>query len=335
MIVERVLTELGVPVFTVPEQRSLTETFPQLHIKSGDRGSSCSAIKYGKERRADLILGTDPDVDRLGIAVPEGGRIVLVNGNQLGALLCDYIFLTRTEYGRLPERPVFIKTIVTSDLQEKIASSYGAKVYNVLTGFKYIAEKIREFESTGESYVFGGEESYGYLAETEVRDKDAVSAAALAVEMTLYLRSRGITVFDRLNELYSKFGYYEDFQISAEFQGEQGLNDMRKLIDSLRKSPPLQFGGIPVKEARDYSSGITAYASGRKENNISLPSSNVLQYVLENDSVITVRPSGTEPKLKFYCSIRTDSGNGLSKAKEAAGLLGKAIREDLEAIAGV
>ena len=223
--------------------------------------------------------------------------------------------------------------LVTSGLQDRIAASYGATVYDVLTGFKYIAEKIRVFESSGESYVFGGEESYGYLVETETRDKDAVSAAALTVEMALYLRSKGLTVLDRLYELYRRFGYYEEFQISKEFKGERGLTVMRGLIEALRQGPPERFGNMPVSEMRDYRDGSTRYPDGRHERNISLPSSNVLQFILENGSVITVRPSGTEPKLKFYCSVRTEPGMVLDAARSAAGSLSSAIRNDLELIA--
>ena len=334
MLVERVLTELGIPLFTVPEQREPDGNFPTAPFPNPEIPEALSlSLMHGKKRKADLVMGTDPDADRLGIAVPDGDEFVLITGNQLGALLCDYIFMTRKEFDNLPEKPVFVKTIVTSALEAKIAASYGAVTYDVLTGFKYIAEKIRKFEDSGEGYVFGGEESYGYLVETETRDKDAVSAAAVTAEMTLYYRTKGLTLLDRLRKLYRIFGYYEEFQISREFKGERGLKAMQDLIEGLRKKPPVRFGEYPVSEMKDYRDGSTLYVStGRKEKDIFLPESNVLQFLLENGSVITVRPSGTEPKLKIYCSVKTPSGMDLSAAEETARIMSQAIRRDLDKI---
>jgi len=274
------------------------------------------SVDLGKETGADLVMGTDPDADRLGIAVPEGDDFVLLSGNQLGALLADYIFCSLKEDNRLPEKPAFIKTIVTTELQSLIAEEYGARVYNVLTGFKYIGEKIGEFEKEGITYLFGGEESYGYLVGTEVRDKDAVSAAAMTAEMALYNISRGRTVLDHLNELYRRYGYFEEILISKTLKGEAGIRQIKELMDSLRASPPSNIGSMRIVKMKDYLEGYTTDVdSGKKEADIGLPSSNVLQFITEEGSIISARPSGTEPKIKFYASCRSPVKDDLKTAK--------------------
>ena len=250
------------------------------------------------------------DADRLGIAVPVDGEWVLITGNQLGALLADYIFRTRKEQGRLPANPAFVNTIVTSVFQNRIADSYGARSFRVLTGFKFIGEKIRQFEADStHSYVFGGEESYGYLIGTSVRDKDAVSAAAMTAEMALWNLSRGMTVMDHLKELWARFGYWQEMLISRYFEGQKGQDIMSNLMTSLRDEPPASIASIAISSILDYREGTTRnIADGSIDRDIHLPSSNVLQFVLEDGSMVTARPSGTEPKIKFYASCRSERG---------------------------
>ncbi len=333
IFIERILSEIGIQVVTVPEQREPDGNFPTVKYPNPEEGEALRlALDLGRKIKADLVMGTDPDADRLGIAVPNGEDFVLITGNQLGALLADYIFSTLEENGKLPEKPAFVKTIVTSEFQRKIAESYGVACFDVLTGFKYIAGMIREFEeSSGYSYIFGGEESYGYLTTTEVRDKDAVSAAVLTAEMTLYLRSKGKSVLDRLHELHFKHGWYRETLVSKGFKGERGLSLMKSLMDGLRASPPRTFGGVSVVSVKDYSDGTTLnLRTGSKTKNISLPSSNVLQFILENESVVSVRPSGTEPKVKFYISCKTGIGLSANEADRVLAAQTEKLLSDIE-----
>lgn len=316
MLVERILKESGINVITVPEQREPDGNFTTVIFPNPEEASALKmALELAEKEKADLLMGTDPDADRLGIAVPEGKNWVLISGNQLGALLADYIFSGLKEQGKLPEKPAFVKTIVTTDLQRKIAESYGAASYDVLTGFKYIAEKIKEFETTGESYIFGGEESYGYLIETETRDKDAVSAAYLTAEMALYHVSKGSSVIKALDSLYERFGYYEEFLVSKYFKGQSGLETMQQLMENLRTVSPKTIGGIKVAVFKDYLNSIETNSVTGETKVISLPSSNVLQWILDDSSIVTARPSGTEPKIKFYCSCKEDVSSDVTEAK--------------------
>ena len=320
MLVETILGEMGVRVDTVPEQAEPDGDFPTVEYPNPEEASAMAmALERGRNTKADIVLGMDPDADRLGIAVPDKkGNWVLVTGNQLGALLCDYILSSLKEKGGLPKRPVMVKTIVTTELQRLIAESYGVEVQDVLTGFKYIGEKIRGFEKSDESYVFGGEESYGYLIGTEVRDKDAVSAAAMAVEMTLYQRERGMSVLEYLDELYKTHGYFEESLISKYFKGIKGKEIMDSLMEGLRKSPPEAFAGKQVIQIKDYLTRRIFFTEEAKEEPIGLPSSNVLQFVLEDQSIVSARPSGTEPKIKFYISGRSTPDIPLNEAKKRA-----------------
>jgi phosphoglucomutase len=319
MPVERALREMGVNVIFVPEQKDPDGNFPTVKYPNPEEASALKlALDLAAKERADLVMGTDPDADRLGIAAPDGGEFRLITGNQLGALLADYLLGSRAELGTMPPRPVFVKTIVTTELQRLIAKSYGCDCLDTLTGFKYIGEKIREFEqqNNGPSYVGGGEESYGYLVNTDVRDKDAVSAATMTVELTLYHRLAGRTLFDRLRELWFKFGYFEETQISKAFKGQAGLQTMKALMDRFRATPPATFAGSRVTEVKDYLTGSTLrFPSGSTKKDIDLPSSNVLQFILDDQTVITARPSGTEPKIKFYASCRSLPGIPLEQAR--------------------
>lgn len=321
-LLERTLGDLGIEVTTVPEQREPDGEFPTVEFPNPEEGAALEmAIALGKRTKADIVMGSDPDSDRIGIAVPEGDEFTLVTGNQLGVLLADYVLSSKKEKGALPDRPAFVKTIVTTEMQRKVAEHYGAEVYDTLTGFKHIAALIREFErsSDGPTYVLGGEESYGYLLNPKVRDKDAISAAVLTAEMALYHVSSGKSVLDRLNELYRRFGYYEEVQVSKYFRGRRGQTIMQELMDALREDPPREVAGVQVVRVKDYLEGKTTdLPSGEVRSDIDLPASNVLQFILDDETVVSARPSGTEPKIKFYASV-TRPGDDLSRAKRDVG----------------
>jgi phosphoglucomutase len=330
--VNSALKEMGIKVFTVPEQAEPDGDFPTVAFPNPEITEAMAlALKYGKIENADLVMGTDPDSDRLGIAVPENGEFRLISGNQLGALLADYIFRTRKELGTLPENGAFVNTIVTSDLQIKIAEDYGLSTFKVLTGFKFIGLKIKEFEKNHSfTYLFGGEESYGFLVGTEVRDKDAVSAATMTAEMALWNVTQGRSVLDHLNEIYDKYGYFEETLISNYFEGQQGAAIMDNLMVTLRENPPKSFGGITISKIIDYKVGTTKDCnSGVVLNDIDLPSSNVLQFILNEGSLVTVRPSGTEPKIKFYASCCEEAGLALVKATAGTAAKIKAIEKQV------
>jgi phosphoglucomutase len=318
MPVERALRELGIEVTFVPEQRAPDGDFPTVKFPNPEEASALRlALELGKKNKADLVMGTDPDADRLGIAAPEGGDFRLITGNELGALLLDYILSTRKELGTFPRKSIFIKTIVTTELERLIADSYGVKSIDVLTGFKYIGEKIREFEAMadGPAFIFGNEESYGYLTTTEVRDKDAVSAAVMSAEMALYHQSQGRTLVDQLKRIWERHGYFQESGVSAYFKGESGLRTMTRLMETLRSGPPARFAGRAVVTIKDYRDGTTtSLKEGKKAKDLHLPSSNVLQFFLADGSIVTARPSGTEPKIKFYTSCRSAPGTPLATA---------------------
>lgn len=333
-LVERVLSDMGIEVITVPEQKKPDGDFPTVDFPNPEIESAMKmGLELAKKEGADILIGTDPDSDRVGIAVPEGEDFRLVTGNQLGAILADYVFSTRKELGVLPQKPAFVNTIVTTELQNEIARSYGAETFKVLTGFKYIGEKIRQFESDAQSptYIFGGEESYGFLAGREVRDKDAIMITALIAEMTLYNVSRGWSVLDHLQDLYQRFGYYEEFLVSKYFKGQSGAAVMESMMKDLRSAPPASFGGLKVTARRDFQDRqVYKETSGKVIEEIELPPSNVIQYVLEDGSLLTVRPSGTEPKIKFYGSCRSAAGVALDIAAGEVGQKINRIKGDVQ-----
>jgi phosphoglucomutase len=333
MPVSRALSEMGIDVIWVEEQKEPNGNFPTTPKPNPEEKAALQlSLDLGKKVGADLILATDPDADRLGIAVPdENGEFVLITGNQLGALLSDYIFSSKKALGTMPKKPAFIKTIVTTNLQKKIADHYGATTFDVLTGFKYIGEKIREFETgaTGASgnegyeYLFGGEESYGYLIGTSVRDKDAVSAAVMTAEMALFHRSEGRSLLQQLNNLWKQFGFYQEILINLDFEGQAGIAKMDGIMKNLREKIPAEINGVKVAEVKDYKTSVVLSPDGKEKGKIALPKSNVLQFILEDETIISARPSGTEPKIKFYASTFADSEQN-AKAKAAA--FDKAIR---------
>ncbi len=320
MPLERALNALGIRPLFVEEQKRPDGNFPTVKSPNPEEAAALElAIACAREHSSDLVLATDPDADRLGIAVLHHGDYRFLTGNQLGVLLLSYIAEGRIENGTMPAQGAFVKTIVTTELQRVVAESYGLTSFDVLTGFKYIGEKIREFETNGSglSYIFGGEESYGYLVETEVRDKDAISAATLTAEMTLYYKTKGLTLVDRLAQIYEKFGYYKEMLRSDTFKGEKGLAAMNALMDKLRANPPKTFAGVTVVCVKDYHDGTTlTFETNARVKNISLPSSNVLQFVCVDGCMVTVRPSGTEPKIKFYASCKSRQGLLFAQAEQ-------------------
>ncbi|MFP4068015.1 MAG: phospho-sugar mutase [Spirochaetota bacterium] len=336
MMVERILGELGAEVITVPEQREPDGNFPTVEFPNPEEASAMKmALELGERESADLVMGTDPDADRLGIAVPGAEGMQLVTGNQLGVLLVDYVFSGLAETGRLPEKPAFVKTIVTTELQRKVAEHYGATVYDTLTGFKHIAGIMRELERTpdGPTFVMGDEESYGYLIGTYVRDKDAVSAVLMTTEMALYHVSRGKSVLERLEEIYEEFGYYEELQISKYFRGQSGKQVMDELMRRLRTDPLREIGGVEVLRIRDVQdNSLYDLQSGAYVEDIPLPSSNVLQFFLADETVVSARPSGTEPKIKFYASATAPARGRLLEARKEVGEKLQAIEADLNAV---
>ncbi|HNV18023.1 MAG TPA: phospho-sugar mutase [Rectinema sp.] len=316
MLFERIMKELGLNVLTVPEQREPDGEFPTVSYPNPEESAALAmAIELGKKTHADVVMATDPDADRLGIAVPDKtGEFVLVTGNQLGSLHLDYIALTLKELHRMPPRPAAIRTIVTTELQKIIAEKYGIESFECLTGFKWIADLMRRFETENYDFIYATEESYGHLIEKEVRDKDGISAAALTAEMTLYWRSQGKSLLDHLEELYKEHGYYEEKGLSFYFEGEQGMRIMNSIMEDYRKQQPDQFGGLSVICIRDVKASTEWDRNGRIRK-IDLPKSDVIQWRLEDGTLLTVRPSGTEPKIKYYILCH-DHNSDLSLSKE-------------------
>ena len=263
------------------------------------------AIRLGEETKADVLLATDPDADRMGAAVRQpDGTYQVITGNQIAAILLDYLLFAHQKAGTLPANAAAVKSIVSSELPTVIAEHYSVKMVNVLTGFKFIAEQIKNYEETNaHTFMFGFEESYGYLVQPFVRDKDAIQAVLLLTEVAAHFKSEGKTLYDGLQALYEKYGYFLEKTISVTVQGLEGPAKIKALLDGLRKEVPSNFGGIKVAVAQDFSVNKQVDAQG-VVSEIGLPTSNVLKYILEDGSWIAVRPSGTEPKIKFYMGVK-------------------------------
>jgi phosphoglucomutase len=275
-----------------------------------------------KESNPDIIFGTDPDCDRIGVVVKDNtGEYKVLTGNQTGMLLAHYMLKSLSDRNELPNNSAVIKTIVTTEGVRRIVESFGAELIDTLTGFKYIGEKIKEFEETNSnSFIFGLEESYGYLAGTFVRDKDAVIAATLITEMALYYKEEGLTLYEALVKLYEEYGFTQEELISIELQGKEGQEKIANCLDTLRKDKLTEINNVKIVKAFDYKlSEETTYGSETVVSEIKLPKSNVLKYILEDDSWFVIRPSGTEPKMKIYISVvdklLDDSGEKLNKFK--------------------
>lgn len=282
------------------------------------------AIDLAKENDADVIIGTDPDCDRVGVVVKnKKGEYVALNGNQTGALMVDYCLRALRDQNRLAENACIIKTIVTSEMGKRIADSYNTKTLNTLTGFKYIGERIKEFETSKEySFIMGYEESYGYLAGDFVRDKDAVIASMIICEMAAYYKEKGMTLYEGLEDLWQTHGYYKETLKSIEMAGKEGMEKIKDIMDGLRNDCPAKIADTRLARAEDYlMSKAIDFVNDRTEE-IDLPVSNVLKFILEDDSWFAVRPSGTEPKVKLYFSV---VGSDLKDAEEKASKLEKAV----------
>ncbi|OCA87850.1 phosphoglucomutase [Bacillus sp. FJAT-27225] len=295
-------------VTVVAEQEHPDPNFSTVSSPNPEEHSAFElAIQYGEYIQADILMATDPDADRLGVAVKNNdGDYIVLTGNQTGALMLEYLVSQKLDKGILPDNGVVIKTIVTSEIGRAIAEHYGLKALDTLTGFKFIGEKIKEFEQTGQSsFLFGYEESYGYLIGDFVRDKDAVQAAIFIAEVAAYYKSKGMTLYEGLLALFEKYGYYQESLQSITLKGKDGAEKIARLMDTFRNEQLMEVAGIKVTATEDYMASIK-YQDG-KESNIHLPKSNVLKYHLADGSWFCLRPSGTEPKAKFYFSVKGDS----------------------------
>ena len=323
----RILKELGFEnVYVVKEQELPDGAFPTVSYPNPEAAEAFElGLKLAKEVDADLVLATDPDADRLGVRVKDkNGEYHDLTGNMSGCLLANYeIGQRRAVNGSLPEDGALIKTIVTSNLADAIAKGYGVNLIEVLTGFKFIGQQILGFENSGKgTYLFGFEESYGCLIGTYARDKDAIVATMALCEAAAYYKTQGKTLWDAMIEMYDQYGYYKDDIKSITLKGIEGLQKIQEIMDTLRKNPPAEFAGHKVVSARDYKKDtITDLATG-KGKPTGLPSSNVLYYDLTDDAWVCVRPSGTEPKVKFYYGVK---GTSLEDADEKSAVMGKAV----------
>ena len=318
--VTRTLKESGFTNITVVKEQELPDgNFPTCPYPNPEiKEAMALGMEYAKKNNADLLLATDPDCDRCGIAVKnEEGEYVLLSGNEVGLILLDYICSRRIANGTMPSNPVFVKTIVTMDLAERIADHYGVKTVNVLTGFKFIGEQIGRLEKEGHEsdYICGFEESYGYLTGTYVRDKDAVDAAFMICEMFAYYKTQGISLLDKLNEIYNTYGYCLNTLHSYEFDGSAGFTKMQNIMAAFRNNIA-EIAGMKVKELLDYSKGLNG-----------LPKSDVLKFILEGNCSVVVRPSGTEPKLKTYISVQAVNKDKAEKVEEKLDSVLKAFME--------
>lgn len=315
--IRSVLNQLGYTgVKVVKEQENPDGNFPTASYPNPENPDVFElALKMAKDENPDIIFGTDPDCDRIGlVAKDSSGEYKVLTGNQTGLLLTDYILSSLKEMNKLPQNGVIIKTIVTTEGAKSIAENFGIEIMDVLTGFKYIGEKIKEFEDTGDkTYLFGFEESYGYLAGDFVRDKDAVIAAMLVCEMCLYYKEQGKSLYDGLIELYEKYGYFKEQLVSIELKGKEGQEKIESCIEALRHNPITEVNGVKVEKRLDYKLSIEEDILKESKYDINLPKSNVLKYILEDGSYFVVRPSGTEPKMKVYLAVKSTSLDNAEK----------------------
>ncbi len=338
MHVEKVLGDLGLKVTTVPEQREPDGNFPTVEKPNPEEKPALKmAVELGEKLKADCVMATDPDSDRFGTAFPDkNGNFVLLSGNQMGALLMEYIFLSRKELGKLPKDSYCVRSIVTSPFGDEICRKYGVEMIECLTGFKWIAavEAEREASNKG-TYVFGLEESYGYKIETEVMDKDGVSAAAMCAEMTMYWRSKGKSLLEHLDDMYKEYGYFEDRSISKNFLGSEGIAIMKNIMNKLRTEGLKTLAGKKVLKIRDVQTSCEySPENPDKKQKLNLPKSNVIQFFLEGGTIVSARPSGTEPKIKFYINTKNEVGGAkcdgcLAAAKKEASALCDLIADDI------
>ena len=314
--VRKILDRIGIKdVYVVPEQELPDGNFPTCPYPNPEieQVFECG-LKMADEIKPDILLATDPDCDRVGIAVPDkDGKLVLMSGNEVGAMLLNYILSQKKEKGTLSDTAIAVKSFVSTDLAEEIAKKYGCAFKNLLTGFKYIGELITNLEEEGraDDFVMGFEESYGYLAGTHARDKDAVVGSMMICEMASYYKMQGKSLVEVMDDIYSEFGYYCNIVKSYEFEGAAGMEKMAQIMNSLRENPPTEFAGTPVTYIGDYMTSTAKYLDTGREEKIDLPKSNVLAYKTADGSGVIVRPSGTEPKIKTYITA-------IGKTKETA-----------------
>ena len=330
----RILKELGFTnVYVVKEQELPDGNFPTVSYPNPEAEEAFElGLKLAKEVDADLVLATDPDADRLGVRVKDkNGEYHTLTGNMSGCLLADYeIGQRKATKGELPEDGYLIKTIVTSNLADAIAKGYGVGLIEVLTGFKYIGQQILGFETTGKGeYLFGFEESYGCLIGTHARDKDAIVATMALCEAAAYYKTQGKTLWDAMVDMYDKYGYYKDDIQSITLKGIEGLQKIQEILETLRKNPPMEVGGYKVLKARDYQADTIKDIATGEVVPTGLPASNVLYYELTDDAWLCVRPSGTEPKVKFYYGIK---GTSLEDADAKSAKLGEEVLEMIHAM---
>ena len=306
--VKKILNRIGITdVTVVPEQEQPDGHFPTCPYPNPEiREAMETGLALCRKVKPDLLLGTDPDCDRMGVAVPEGEDYRLITGNEMGVLLLDYICRKRLETGTMPQDPVAVTTIVSTDMADAVAADYGVELRRVLTGFKFIGEQIALLEADGrmDRYIFGFEESYGYLSGGHVRDKDAVNASMLCCEMTAWYKTKGMTLAQAMDALYAKYGFYRNDLASFTFEGAEGMQKMAEIMDNLRKNPPAALDGSAVTGVVDYNTGVNG-----------LPASNVLEFQTDTAKVL-VRPSGTEPKVKVYLSSRASSMEHAAQANQ-------------------
>lgn len=307
----RVLKEVGFNnIYVVPEQELPDGEFPTVGYPNPEDPKAFKlALALGNEKNADLVLATDPDADRLGVYAKDSktGEYVGFTGNMTGMLIAEYILSQKKEKGLIPDNGALIKTIVSTNLADVIASEYNLKLIEVLTGFKYIGEQIKWFEEQNSyEYMFGFEESYGCLVGTHARDKDAIVAVLMLCEAAAYYKKQGLTLWDQMLNIYEKYGYFKETLVSIEKKGVEGIAAIKAMLDGLRENPPKEIGGYKVLEARDYDNDIIIYADGHTSDT-GLPKSNVIYYALEDNAWCCARPSGTEPKVKFYMGVKGTS----------------------------
>ena len=326
--VTRTLKEMGYTNITVvKEQEQPDGNFPTCPYPNPEiKEAMALGMEYAKKCNADLLLATDPDCDRVGIAVKnKAGEYELLSGNQTGMLLLDYICSQRMKHGKMPADPVMVKTIVTMDMGEQIATNYGLRTINVLTGFKFIGEQIKFFEQQGTyEYEFGFEESYGCLVGTHARDKDAIVAVMALCEAAAYYKNKGLTLWDQMINIYEKYGYYKEGQVAITMKGAEGAGKIAKMMDDLRNNTPSKIGNWTVLEARDYKKDECVNMVTGDKHSTGLPNSNVLYYDLSDNAWCCARPSGTEPKIKFYMGVKGSSIEDAAAKEEA---LKKAVME--------
>ncbi|MGM0413978.1 MAG: phospho-sugar mutase [Bacillota bacterium] len=308
--VRNILSSLGFKEMMVVQRQA--EPDPEFSTVSSpnpeDRDAYTLALELAESYKPDLIMATDPDADRLGALIKNEDTYTALNGNEIGVLMADYLLKRKKEEGILPEFPVIIKTIVSTEMIRPIARKYNAKVKDVLTGFKYIGDEIKRMEQTNEEFILGFEESFGYLTGTYVRDKDAVNASALLALMALYYQENmGINLLERLSELREEHGFFLEELESMRLEGKEGQEEIERIISSLREDNPAEIAGEKVLVFKDYLDKVSKNFKTGEEEQIDLPESNVLQFLLADESKITIRPSGTEPKLKFYFAVKSSS----------------------------